>query len=137
MPFLAFLKSPKVIGMVVGGLALAALGLSWHLRGLKIDTLEARLNDCHNQRAALQANVNGLSEEISAQNAAISTLRDETVRRGALAAAAEERAQEASEAAQRRIAEIMAGRRTELGPEATDDEREIQACRDARLLLVR
>jgi len=86
MPFLALLKSPRIIGMLIGGLAilggfaLLALALSWHSRGQRIETLEARLAHCHDQRATIVAENESLADSIERQNKATAT-RIETINR--------------------------------------------------------
>jgi len=130
------LSSPRTIGMIIGGLALLAIAVSWYVRGQRIDALEARLAQCADQRAMLQANADTLAEQIDRQNAAIRA-------RKAARAAAEHRAREAAKAARAvqaaadaRIANILARESTILPKDASELEKEIQLCRDARALLV-
>lgn len=129
------LRSPRAIGMIVGGLALSALVLSWWARGRQIDALEAHLALCRQQRAEIVATNKRMTAAIERRNAAARTAEAAAKRAAAeqarLADEARARASALEEALGRRLAAIP---RTEVP--ATIEET-VKQCERARSYLVR
>lgn len=126
---IGLLKSPKLIAGGIAVVALAALVWSWHSRGQRIETLEARLAHCGDQRAALEASAGRLKEQIAAQNEAVADLEAARKRLDEKLAAASERAEAVRKTAEAEITDIMARRPA--------GETELERCEEARRLLVR
>lgn len=124
---MGFLNS-RLIGLVLGGLALAGLLWSWYSRGQQIETLEVSLTLCHSQRNQLEASQADLQKALAEQNAAIKSLEKKAKERQERLASAQQEAERNRELADQKINDIMS-----LVP----PESEIEQCREARRLLVR
>ena len=131
MPFLAFLKSPAILGGIVGGIVLLALAVSWRARGLKIDALKAQMALIEFQ---CDANRQKLEDKIATQNAQIEALGREMARRDRLVAEADDARQRASLAREKAIEDIQK-RKPVIPDEVVGMNRELMACRQAIDLL--
>lgn len=121
------MRSPKIIGSAIGIGAIAFLAISWHIRGQKIETLNALIALAN---ATCEQNMRELEDRIAQQNEALDDLENQIAERERQLGLATERAVAARKDADRRIEEIMSSRPV-VDDDATEIERSLSICRQA------